>query len=59
MVQCTIFAQISSLVQKSNVSLMSPQWRDNSKEVANSAEFLRNAFQSPQWGDNSKGGLYK
>ena len=41
-------------MQKANGNLMFPLWGDNSKEVANSAEFLRNAFQSPQWGDNSK-----
>ena len=54
MVRCTIYAQISVLVQKANGILMSPQWGDNSKEYEFECIEVIDTFQSPQWGDNSK-----
>ena len=49
MVRCTIYAQISVLVQKANGILMSPQWGDNSKEYEFECIEVIDTFQSPQW----------
>ena len=54
MVRCTIYAQISVLVQKANGILMSPQWGDNSKVLDCRVTILNRMFQTPQWGNNSK-----
>ena len=49
MVRCTIYAQISVLVQKANGILMSPQWGNNSKVLRDFRGEHFTKFQSPQW----------